>query len=509
MNLTDSRSDKPSTPALLTKLQRLIIQLLNRQTILLLAILFVAGLAGAMLNMSRLSSNLIHSQAVQSSALYAQAIKEARTLYSSRAVSRAKEVHGITVTPDYASIPGGIPLPATYLIELSKSISQQNPGMSVRLYSDYPFRWRQEEGGPKDDFEWAALKYLRQHPQDTYVRVENFQGRPALRYAEADRMQPSCVTCHNTHPESPKRDWQVGDVRGVLEISRPLDSFTEQTQSGLRETFIMLSGLLLLALMGIALVISRLRQTSKELELRVIERTAQLRQSNQQLVEEQEKSDQLLLNILPESIANQLKQGQSSFAQGFAEATVLFADLVNFTKLSERMPPTQLVSLLNEIFSQFDRLTETHGLEKIKTIGDAYMVVGGLPLPRADHAEAIANMAMDMQAEILRFNLRRGHDCDIRIGINTGPVVAGVIGTKKFIYDLWGDTVNVASRMESHGIAGEIQVSASTYELLKHRYNFQPRGSIHIKGKGEMEVYLLTGRKLQSHSPLVGHGMPL
>jgi len=495
MSLVSSGSGGHSYTPFIRPLLKFVIQLLNRRTILLLAILFIAGLAGALFNMSRLSSDLIEAQAAQSSELYAQAIKEARTLYSGNAVTRAKTVPGIVVTHDYLSKPGAIPLPATYLIELSKSISEQNPGMSVRLFSDHPFPWRKDEGGAKDGFEREALAYLRRHPQEKFVRVETFQGRPSFRYAEADIMKPSCVECHNTHPQSPKRDWKVGDVRGVLEITRPLDSFIAQTQSGLQGTFLMLAGLLLLALMGIALVINRLRQTSKDLELRVVERTAQLSQANQQLTVEQEKSEQLLLNILPEPIAEQLKEGQSSIAEGFSEATVLFADLVNFTKLAEKIPPSQLISLLNEIFSRFDSLTEKHGLEKIKTIGDAYMAVGGLPMPRVDHAEAIAEMALDMLGEITMFSLERGYDCDIRIGINTGPVIAGVIGTKKFIYDLWGDTVNVASRMESHGLPGEIQVTAATYERLKHRYTFQSRGVIQVKGKGEMTAYFLTGRK--------------
>ncbi|HEY9908194.1 MAG TPA: adenylate/guanylate cyclase domain-containing protein [Thermosynechococcaceae cyanobacterium] len=473
-----------------------ILQVLTRRTIPLLAILFIAGLGGALLNMSRLSSDLIRSQATQSAGLYAQAIREARTLYSNNAVGRLQQVHkAVSVTPDYAKTPGAIPLPATFLIELSQSISQQHPGMSARLYSDFPFRWRKQDGGARDDFERVALQNLRQNPTQPFVRVENFQGRSSLRYAEADRMQPSCVACHNTHPDSPKRDWKVGDVRGILEIVQPLDNFMAQTQAGLRGTFAMLSGLLVLALAGIGLVITRLRQTSRELELRVVERTSQLRQSNQQLTVEQEKSDRLLLNILPETIAKQLKEGESSIADGFAEATVLFADLVNFTKLSEKLPPAQLVAMLNEIFSEFDRLTEKHGLEKIKTIGDAYMVVGGLPVPRADHAEAIAEMALDMQSEVTKFHLRRGYDCNIRIGINTGPVIAGVIGTKKFIYDLWGDTVNIASRMESHGIPGEIQVTEATYDRLKHRYSFESRGLIQVKGKGEMATYLLSRKK--------------
>ncbi len=175
--------------------------------------------------------------------------------------------------------------------------------------------------------------------------------------------------------------------------------------------------------------------------------------------------------------------------------TILFADIVKFTELSSQVSPEELVSLLNEIFSAFDRLTERYGLEKIKTIGDAYMVAGGIPNTRPDHAEAVANMALDMRLEIAEFNKRNNCNCNIRIGINTGPVVAGVIGTKKFIYDLWGDTVNVASRMESHGMPGAIQVTADTYEMLRDRFEFEPRGKITIKGKGEMMTYLLIGRK--------------
>ena len=211
---------------------------------------------------------------------------------------------------------------------------------------------------------------------------------------------------------------------------------------------------------------------------------------------ERQKSERLLLNILPEPIADRLKQNHQTIADSFTEVTVLFADIVGFTQLSQRTSPTELVQLLNEIFSAFDRLTEQHGLEKIKTIGDAYMVVGGLPKPRSDHAEAIANMALDMQQEVERFSAIKGEILKIRIGINTGPVVAGVIGTKKFIYDLWGDAVNTASRMESHGIAGSIQVSTSTYERLRDKYLFQERGKIQVKGKGEMMTYLLIDRKV-------------
>ena len=192
---------------------------------------------------------------------------------------------------------------------------------------------------------------------------------------------------------------------------------------------------------------------------------------------EREKSDSLLLNVLPEEIAQRLKQGENTIAASFQGVSVLFADVVDFTRLSAAIAPEQVIGLLNEVFSAFDRLTEKHGLEKIKTIGDAYMMVGGLPTPREDHAEAIAEMALDMQEEIERYNAQHGSSVQIRIGINSGPVVAGVIGTKKFIYDLWGDTVNTASRMESHGIEGSIQLTQATRELVRDKYELQEAGS--------------------------------
>ena len=206
---------------------------------------------------------------------------------------------------------------------------------------------------------------------------------------------------------------------------------------------------------------------------------------------EQEQSEKLLLNILPKPIAERLKAQQTTIADNFAEVTVLFADIVGFTELSARMSPTELVKRLNVIFSHFDQLAEKYGVEKIKTIGDAYMVVGGLPTPRDDHAEAIAQMALGMQAKIAKLSAETGEKLAIRVGINSGPVVAGVIGVSKFTYDLWGDTVNVAARMEVTGFAGSIQVTDVTYELLKDKYLFEKRGLIPVKGKGDMITYWL------------------
>ncbi|MGB7711541.1 MAG: adenylate/guanylate cyclase domain-containing protein [Microcoleus sp.] len=210
---------------------------------------------------------------------------------------------------------------------------------------------------------------------------------------------------------------------------------------------------------------------------------------------QQEQSEKLLLNILPKAIAERLKLEPSTIADCFEEVTVLFADIVGFTELSAIMSPTELVKRLNVIFSHFDQLAEMYGVEKIKTIGDAYMVVGGLPTPREDHAEAIAQMALGMQAKIAKLSAETGEKLAIRVGINSGPVVAGVIGVSKFTYDLWGDTVNVASRMEVTGFAGGIQVTDVTYELLKDQYLFEKRGVIPVKGKGDMITYWLIEKK--------------
>jgi class 3 adenylate cyclase/PAS domain-containing protein len=219
------------------------------------------------------------------------------------------------------------------------------------------------------------------------------------------------------------------------------------------------------------------------------------REAEEALHAEKEKTERLLLNMLPQSVARKLKQGARTLAEGYPEATILFADLVDFTRLAACVSPKELVYLLNELFSAFDQLTEKHGLEKIKTIGDAYMVAGGLPTPTPDHVEAIAEMALDMMRFIEDFNARRNTTLLLRTGIHTGPVVAGVIGTKKYNYDLWGDTVNTASRMESHGLPGHIHVTQATYERLRDKYVLTGRGRIPIKGKGEMDTWLLEGRK--------------
>jgi class 3 adenylate cyclase len=222
---------------------------------------------------------------------------------------------------------------------------------------------------------------------------------------------------------------------------------------------------------------------------------AALEREHKLLQAEREKSERLLVNILPVPIADRLKRSDAAIADAFGEVTIIFSDIVDFTKLSARTSPAELVAFLNDIFSRLDELAERHGIEKIKTIGDAYMAASGLPAPRADHAEAAAEMALDMRDSFAELRGPDGNLVKMRIGINSGPVVAGVIGRRKFSYDLWGDAVNLASRMESHGVAGEIHVSEETQRRLRDHYVFESRGAVHIKGKGELQTWLLTGRK--------------
>ncbi|MEL6930784.1 MAG: DUF3365 domain-containing protein, partial [Cyanobacteria bacterium J06600_6] len=260
-------------------------------------ILFVTGIAIAISSMLSLSTDLIESQALQSSQTIAQTLQESRSLYSAQVVNRIKNLPGIQVTHDYPGKPGAIPIPATYLIELSHNISEKNVGTYVRLYSKYPFPWRQAEGGARDDFEKEALQFLERNPQKVFHRVENINGNPTLRYAQPDIMKASCVACHNSHPDSPKRDWQVGQLRGILEIQKPLDSIVLQSRSSVSKTSVQLAGISVLAVIGLALVLARLKFINQELDILVKKRTSELNTANNDLETAREEVTQLMIRI--------------------------------------------------------------------------------------------------------------------------------------------------------------------------------------------------------------------
>ena len=281
-------------------------------------------------------------------------------------------------------------------------------------------------------------------------------------------------------------------VVGVLDSEHSRANFFSEAHREILMTIASMTA----ARVGRAMLEERLRRANAELEQKVNERTKALSVAI-------ERAEKLLVNTLPKVIAERLAQGEDRIAERFESVTVLFADIVGFTPLSASVAPEEVVDLLGRVFVEFDALSDRFGLEKIKTIGDAYMVVGGVPTPKPDHREAMAEWALEALAAVERVNEQisrldlqvRPNRLDVRIGMHSGPVVAGVIGTRKFAYDLWGDTVNTASRMESHGVAGKIHVAEPMFRLLGNRFEFAVRGKVAIKGLGLMRTYFLIGRK--------------
>jgi len=246
---------------------------------------------------------------------------------------------------------------------------------------------------------------------------------------------------------------------------------------------------------SIAVAVAFTAGLATERVLRYSYRQGRIIQIQDELLEwERQRSEALLANMLPEAIAARLKDSPGAIADGHDQLTVLFADVVGFTPLAARLAPAEVVELLNQVFTAFDELARTHGVEKIKTIGDAYMAVAGIPTQRADHAHAVASLALDMASTIEDLRRSTGHSLEFRIGIESGPAVAGVIGTSKFAYDLWGDTVNTAARLESHGVPSRIQVGEGSYGLLRDHLAFTSRGLVELKGKGPTPAYFLDGR---------------
>ena len=275
----------------------------------------------------------------------------------------------------------------------------------------------------------------------------------------------------------------------VLQRDKAIQALELDQRALQRNAFVAAS--LLLAVLA-AVFVSRYR-LKKRAESVLRDKNRELEAAHREVALERDKSEQLLLNVLPPSIAGRLKDHEATIADRYGEATILFADLVEFTRLSQRMDAASVVGLLNDVFTRFDALTDRYGLEKIKTIGDCYMVVGGVPERRDDHCAAIASMALDMIRELEAYNAAHGQALKLRIGINTGEVVAGVIGRKKFIYDLWGDAVNMASRMESQGEPSRIQVTQAVVDAIGDRFVFEARGEIDVKGRGTMTTYFLVG----------------
>ena len=489
----------------ISRLWRFFLNLLFKQTVLILLLLFSIGVGVALANMSNLSTNLMESQAMTNAELQAQSIMDAWKLYSDAAADRAKKVKGITIVHDYPIKDGAIPPPATYAIELGKNISVKQNGMSVRLYSDYPFFWRKAEGGVKDDFEKKALSYLRAHPEEkNFSQMEKKDGRILWRYGEPVLMEATCVACHNTDPNSPKKDWRVGDVRGVLSITQSLDSFAEQTHKSLQTTSMMLGGLSVLGLTGLTLVISRLRQTARELEVRVTERTADLAQANTDLEKRNSLIRQVFGRYLSDDIVANLLDSPEGLKLGGErrKITILTSDLRGFTAISERSQPEEVIAILN-IYLEYmaDIITQYHGTIN-EFMGDGILVLFGAPMPRQDDAAKAVACACAMQLAMGAVNEKLKNlgfpTLDMGIGINTGLVILGNIGSEKRTkYGIVGSEVNLTYRIESYTTGGEILISEETLKAAGSIVKVSGHRQVQPKGVKQpitiYEVYGISG----------------
>lgn len=455
---------------LTSKIRNWFIQLLFQQTILVLTLLFCAGVAIALLNMSSLSSSLIESQAIMNAELQAKAIIDVWNQYSTTVADRVKENETVTLTHNYLTQEGAIPPPATYAIELGQALSQNQTGMSVRMYSDFPFPWRKAEGESPNKFDEEALKYLRANPgYQQFSRIEKFQNRQLSRYAQAVIMKPTCVSCHNTHPDSPRKDWKVGDVRGILSITQSLDTFTQKTNERIRTTSVMLTGLSVLAISGITLVMGRLRQTTNELEVRVQERTADLATANTDLEKRNMLIRQVFGRYLSDEIVTNLLDSPQALKLGGerSKVTILTSDLRGFTAISERLSAEEVIHVLN-IYLEYmaDIITEYQGTIN-EFMGDGILVLFGAPTRKEDDAVRAVACACAMQLAMGAVNERLKYlgfpQLEMGIGINTGLVVLGNIGSdKRAKYGIVGNQVNLTYRIESYTTGGQVLISETT-----------------------------------------------
>ncbi len=491
-------------PQLLSRFWNGLLQLFLKHTVLILALMFCIAVGLALSSMSRLSSNLIESQALQNAVSSAKSINEAFSLYSDAVVDRAKKVKGMVVMPNYLTKEGAIPNPATFQIELAQRIGEKNSEMNARIFSDYPFPYRKAEGGARDDFERKALDWLKQNPKQPFYRQEKVQSRPSLRYAEAIIMKASCVACHNTDPSSPKKDWKVGDVRGVLEINQPLDTFIAQTRKGLAGTSVMLGGISVLGLSGLTLVIGRLRQTARELEGRVRERTADLAQANTDLEKRNTLIRQVFGRYLTDEVVATLLETPKGLKLGGdrRKITILTSDLRGFTSLSERLSPEEVINILNLYLEYMaDVITKYQGTID-EFMGDGILVLFGAPTARADDAVRAIACACAMQLAMGSVNEKMKQlglpSLEMGIGINTGEVVVGNIGSEKSTkYGIVGSQVNLTYRIESYTTAGQILISEPTLKDAGSIVKISGQKQVKPKGVKEpitiYEIYGIAG----------------
>ncbi|MFN6487450.1 MULTISPECIES: adenylate/guanylate cyclase domain-containing protein [unclassified Nostoc] len=491
--------------SLISRIWDSLLRLLLQRITLVLTIMLCGAIALAISNMSALSSSLIESQAVQNAALNIQSLTQAFDLYSAAAVQRAKAVPGITVTHSYLNTKGAIPLPSTFAIELGEQISEKNTEMSVRLYSNYPYPWRKTKGGARDAFERDALNFLRENPRQKFYRLEKQNGNTTLRYAQASLMKPSCVTCHNTDPTSPKKNWEVGDVAGAWQISQSLDNLITKTNQSLQGTFAMLGGISVLGLSGLTLVVGKLRENGRNLEHRVRERTTDLAEANTELEKRNQLIRQVFGRYLSDTVVANLLESPERLQLGGErrKITILTSDLRGFTALSERFPPEEVIHILNVYLEYMADVINHYQGTIDEFMGDGILVLFGAPIAKEDDALRAVTCACAMQLAMGGVNEKMKTlgwpPLEMGIGINTGEVIVGNIGSEKRTkYGIVGSQVNLTYRIESYTSGGQILISEQTFKEVESSVKIIGQKQVQPKGVSQpitiYEVYGVGGR---------------
>ncbi|MHC0062193.1 adenylate/guanylate cyclase domain-containing protein [Nostoc sp. UIC 10890] len=490
--------------SLISRIWESLLRLLLQRITLVLTLMLCAAIAIAISNMSGLSSSLIESQAVQNAALNIQSLTQAFDLYSAAAADRAKLVPGVTVTHAYLNTKGAIPLPSTFAIELGEQISEKNSEMSVRLYSNYPYPWR-TTGGAKDEFERDALNFLRENPRQKFYRLEKQNGSTTLRYAQASLMKASCVTCHNTDINSPKKNWEVGDVAGAWEISQSLDNLVTKTNQSLQGTFAMLGGMSVLGLSGLTLVVGKLRENARSLEHRVRERTTDLAEANTELEKRNELIRQVFGRYLSDTVVANLLESPERLKLGGErrKITILTSDLRGFTSLSERFPPEEVIHILNLYLEYMADVINHYQGTIDEFMGDGILVLFGAPIAKEDDALRAVTCACAMQLAMGGVNEKMKTlgwpPLEMGIGINTGEVIVGNIGSEKRTkYGIVGSQVNLTYRIESYTSGGQILISEQTFQEVGSSVRIIGQKQVQPKGVSQeitiYEVYGVGGR---------------
>lgn len=490
---------------LISRIWESLLRLLLQKITFVLTLMLCAAIAVAISNMSALSSSLIESQAVQNAALNIQSLTQAFDLYSAAAAERAKVVPGITVTHAYLNTKGAIPLPSTFAIELGEQISEKNAEMSVRLYSNYPYPWRTATGGAKDAFERDALNFLRENPRQKFYRLEKQNGSTTLRYAQASLMKPSCVTCHNTDINSPKKNWEVGDIAGAWEISQSLDNLITKTNQSLQGTFVMLGGMSILGLSGLTLVVGKLRENGRNLEHRIRERTADLAEANTELEKRNQLIRQVFGRYLSDTVVANLLESPERLKLGGErrKITILTSDLRGFTSLSERFPPEEVIHILNLYLEYMADVINHYQGTIDEFMGDGILVLFGAPIAKEDDALRAVTCACAMQLAMGGVNEKMKAlgwpPLEMGIGINTGEVIVGNIGSEKRTkYGIVGSQVNLTYRIESYTSGGQILISQQTFQEVGSSVRIIGQKQVQPKGVSQpitiYEVYGVGGR---------------